>query len=154
YGVVSLGAHCAGELASWVVVRGDAFEDGPEVALRCPPELEPGTGVVVNPIELRHEPSPLRTVYLVHLGEQSAYHRGDVVAEFGDVAVAERCGRADDVAAETQLRRPLCRQQVCVDNVGEVDAAVQELVGFDVPIGVTGTDVVAVVEFREEPGGA
>jgi hypothetical protein len=66
----------------------------------------------------------------------------------------ERRRRADDVAAEADGLGALERAAVRADDVGEIDAPIQQFVDLEVRVGVGEPDRVAVVGFREEARGA
>ena len=80
--------------------------------------------------------------------------RGCVGPELLQVLTRERCGRADDVAAEAEGGRTVEGELMRGDGVFEVDAPVEQLVGLQVGVVVGGADLVAVVGLGEEARGA
>lgn len=121
-GVITLGTDRTSQGAAEVLVRSQPLDHVSEVVPRLPPEFAARPRVVVYAIDAAHDRLAAAFVLRGVRGYTPAHEAGWVHAQLVQIVDDERCGRADDVATETDRGGALERAQVGGDDILDVGA--------------------------------
>jgi hypothetical protein len=125
-------------------------EDATKVVVGDPTQLGASPGVVIDTVDAgKHLPSPSGVLSSLVVKEAANYGWG-IADQLGSILPGERGSCADDVLGKPQNGGAVFSEQMSTDDVFDIDAPVEVLVGFDVFIGERGCDLGVVIHFGEK----
>src|SRR6185437_6941627 len=149
-GVIALGADRLRQRAARIQIGLERGQHAREIVLRPPAQLLPRSLVDIDPADAgKHLPAAPR-IFRFPARDMAADDARRAVAQIVEIVAGERRRRRNDVFAETERRGQMRGEQMRAHHVGDIDAAIQELVGFDVAVGIGIAHVAIVVGFREK----